>query len=89
MAVLHPIPTPLFCTNTTNFESKISTLFHELNIEDRGENTKNQHFLLPFKTYIYSFFISELEYCELEVGGIMTWVAKEVGQHHRWKMPDT
>lgn len=85
MATLHPIPTPFFCTNGTKFEFKISTLFHELNTGDCRENTKNQHFLLPFKTYIYSFFIS---ICELEVGGMMTWVAKEVGQYHRWEMSD-
>lgn len=81
MALLYPIPTPFFCNYGTKFNSKISTLFHELDTGDCGENTKNQHFLLPFKTYIYPFVI-----CELEVGGTMTWVAKEGGQSHRWKM---
>lgn len=85
MASLHPVPTSSFCTNRTKFSSKISALLHKLNIWDCGGNTENQHFLLPFKTYVYSLVIS---ICELEVGGIMTRVAKKVGQYRRPKTPD-
>lgn len=79
MASLHPVPT-FFYTKRIKRTSKISLSLHKLNVGDPGGNKENQHFLLPFKTYIYLLVIS---ICELEVGGIMQWVAKKVGQYQR------